>query len=141
MCSSELQKQHLQSAGRRNPGHITCHSATALHTNYRLWSPHPFPHTLQHLSNHPCGELTWKPHTVKRALQNKRSPWHLQRPFVSAPPSGKCILVRTPDTLASVTSFTTTPASRRQHKRECSSSRHCQRSSGQPAVTGASLAS
>jgi hypothetical protein len=37
-------EQHLQSAGRRSPCRsITCHSATALHTNYTLRSLHPSP--------------------------------------------------------------------------------------------------
>ena len=36
----------VQSAGRRNRDRsITCHATTALHMNYTLRSPHPFPHS------------------------------------------------------------------------------------------------
>jgi hypothetical protein len=65
---------------------------------------------------------------VKRALQNQRSPRHLQRPLVRAPPSGKSIKMRASDTQASVTSVTTTLASRQKRNSESSSSRLCQQS-------------
>jgi hypothetical protein len=39
-----------------NPCHSTaCHATTAPYKNYALWSPHTFPLSLQHLSNHLCG--------------------------------------------------------------------------------------
>jgi hypothetical protein len=45
--------EQLQPASCNNPGHsTTCHAATALHNDYTLWSPQPFPCLLKHLSTH-----------------------------------------------------------------------------------------
>jgi hypothetical protein len=108
-----LRGENIQSVSRCNRGpSIACHGATALHTNYMLPSPHPFPRTLQHLSNHLNGGVLWEPPTVKRTLPNQRSPWHHQRKLVCTLPSDKSIKMRASDTLVSVTSVTTMLAPR-----------------------------
>jgi hypothetical protein len=92
----DLPLERLQPAGLCNPGrNTTCHTATAHYTNYALRSPHPFPHSLQHLSNYLCRGVMWEPPTGKQELPNHRSPWQLQHPLVSAPPSDRSTRVGT----------------------------------------------
>jgi hypothetical protein len=67
-------QEELQPTSRNNSSHgTTCCATTVLHTNYTLRSPHPFPHSPQHLSNHlhgGGGGMVWEPSTI----QNRHLP-------------------------------------------------------------------
>jgi hypothetical protein len=50
-----------------------------------------FLHFCIHFKHLNLAGAVWEPPTVKRALLNQRSPWHLQCPLVIMPPTGKSI--------------------------------------------------
>jgi hypothetical protein len=85
-----------------------CQSVSLQYTHVTGMSYQPNPLRSVFLSfgfNHV--NVMWDPPRVKQALPNMRSPWQLQRPLVSTPPSDKSIKKWTSDTLATVTATLT----------------------------------